>query len=186
MHAETFSSIDPQIYWNTRCYHSNTSQHGSYRSNTSQHGSFRSCLDNVRDWYDPAKSIEDYEIVIENPTDLNDYQRQLPVHHQLAVTGIQHGDVADAHHLVARLERWDTLLKLEEHVCLPTCTTALAKPIAAGRKPAIPKSVAKKVESCKKAPPTTTKKKKSAGNNSGLESGGGDDKRSNRRRSRRS
>jgi hypothetical protein len=63
-----------------------------------------------------AKAIEDYEIVIENPTDLNDYQRQLPAH-QLAVTGIEHGDVADAH-LVAILERWDTLLKLEEHVWL--------------------------------------------------------------------
>jgi hypothetical protein len=33
------------------------------------------------------------------------------------VTGIQLGDVADAR-LVARLERWDTFLKLEEHVWL--------------------------------------------------------------------
>jgi hypothetical protein len=73
-------------------------------------------MDNVRDRYDPANSIEDYEVIIENPTDLHDYQKILPKY-QLAVTGIQHGDVADAQ-LVARLERWDTLLKLEDHIRL--------------------------------------------------------------------
>jgi Plant transposon protein len=73
-------------------------------------------MDNVRDRYDPAKSVDDFDLVIEMPNDLHEYQRQLP-EAQLAVNGIQHGDVNNIH-LIAKLERWDTLTKLEEHIRL--------------------------------------------------------------------
>jgi hypothetical protein len=62
-------------------------------------------MENVHDRYDPANSIDDYKVLIENP---NDYQRTLPAN-QLALTGIQHGDICDIC-LVTRLQRWDSLI----------------------------------------------------------------------------
>jgi hypothetical protein len=54
--------------------------------------------------------------VLENPSDLREYQAILPTH-QMATTGIQYGDICDIR-LVTRLQRWDSLLKLDEHVRL--------------------------------------------------------------------
>jgi hypothetical protein len=62
--------------------------------------------------------VDDFEIVIENPSDLREHQAILP-RHQLATTGIQNGDIHDIR-LVTRLQRWDSLLKLDEHVRLAT------------------------------------------------------------------
>ena len=73
-------------------------------------------MEDVRARYNPVKSVEDFELDMEAPDDIKDYQKLLPSA-QLAVSGGESLDYDDMH-LISKLERWDTLIRLDEHIRL--------------------------------------------------------------------
>jgi hypothetical protein len=74
-------------------------------------------MEDVRAPYNPVKSVEDFELDMEAPADIHDYQKPLPLA-QLAVSGGESLDY-DEIRLISKLERWDTtLIRLDEHIRL--------------------------------------------------------------------
>jgi hypothetical protein len=64
-----------------------------------------------------VKSVKDFELDMEAPADIHDYQKPLPLA-QLAVSGGESLDY-DEIRLISKLERWDTtLIRLDEHIRL--------------------------------------------------------------------
>jgi hypothetical protein len=74
-------------------------------------------MEDVRAQYNPVKSVEDYELDMEAPDDIHDYQKPLPLA-QLVVSGGESLDYYDNIHLISKLERWDTLIRRDEHIRL--------------------------------------------------------------------